>query len=104
MSGMIVWSSGAISSPWQGPLVNPVFNSIITRDDTIDDLLKFMQECCAKLTSIGLANETMNMQMLAILRSLFKKCEKQEGKLNNLYSAIRDIRKEQLRGRRNLNQ
>lgn len=63
---------------------------------TLQDVL----DCCQKLILIGHTNETMNFQLLRFTRSVKKTVDENTKRLNNLYSAIRDIRKEQLRGRR----
>lgn len=54
------------------------------------------------LETTGLLNQALNYQILKGIDYLKKRMVLQENKLNHLYSAIRDIRREQLRGKRNI--
>jgi len=74
-------------------------DAIATTDDILTELIK----CCDKLTKLAITNQSFGMQNLTISRAALKCCKDTNQKVIDLYSAIRDIRREQLRGKRGTN-
>lgn len=64
--------------------------------------LELLYACCQNLQQTVLINQTTVKSVLNSVRAIKKCCDENSQGIRNLYSAIRDIRKEQLRGRRSL--
>ena len=102
MSSMIVWHNGVLSDPWQTPFQNPVFNGILEKTTTLDDILDAIQECCENLTQLILGNQIIVANNQLSLKKLLTCCEKNEEKQNAIFAAIFDLRRELLRGNRDI--
>ena len=98
---IIVWHNG-VANPWGSQGASGIQNSLKDRTVTLDDILDAINKCCKILTdqinlaiSIGNTNHTL-------LNTLLECCKSHDEKFDAVFSAILDLRRELLRGNRDI--
>lgn len=98
---MIIWTNG-VANPWQTQTSSGIQNVIKTRSTTLDDILDAILACCKALSELIINNQRVILNNSKELKRLRECCEAQEEKSNAILSAIFDLRRELLRGNRDI--
>jgi len=98
---IIVWNNG-VANPWGSQSSSGIQNNLRKRDVDLDDILDAINKCCelilqsiANSVSVSLANQELIRRSLAC-------CESHNARFDSVLSAILDLRRELLRGNRDI--
>jgi len=98
---IIIWTNG-VANPYQSIDSNGIWNGIKTREVTLDDILDAIIECCQTLTNLLVINQSSIQSLKNDIKAIRACCDVQEDNHKAVLSAIFDLRRELLRGNRDI--
>ena len=98
---VIVWNN-AIANPYGSQGTSGIQNGVRKREVTNDDILDTILACCLRLEILINNVGAITLTNQELIKNVLACCKAQDDKFNALFSAILDLRRELLRGNRDI--